>query len=407
MTFVGPAVRRRYPLSRSAAYRTGGVITSRDLWPDMRTSPLHALTWLLWAIAAAAAVQLAPSPVYVALVIVVALLVVEAHRLDSTLSRAFPVLVTLGVVFAVLRVVLTALTTHGGEQSDVWFTLPAGTLPRVLGGFTVGGTIEGQVVLQAAGQAFAVVGILAAFGAFNAVAAHHELLQSAPRAFHEPGLIVTVALAFVPSVMRAVTDAREADRARTGGRVVRRGRLVRLTVPIVESGLERALALAESMDSRGFARHAPGRGEQAAGWLGLASMLALGAAFVALVGRASTWALMAGLAGLVGLAVAVAVSSRAAAPSRYRPRRASRTDVAVAVAALAAPAGLALLSALGDATLTWAPYPIRFPPMSFGAVAALALLAAPLVVRPVPSTAVAAPVQDHRLDAVPAPVGAP
>lgn len=372
----------------------------------MRTSPLHALTWLLWAIAAAASVQLAPSPVYVALVIVVALLVVEAHRLDTTLSKAFPVLVGLGVVFAVLRVVLTTLTTHGGAASDVWFTLPSGQLPRVLGGFTVGGTIEGQVVLQSAGQAFAVVGILAAFGAFNAVAAHHELLQSAPRAFHEPGLIVTVALAFVPSVMRAVSDAREADRARTGGRVVRRGRLVRLTVPIVESGLERALALAESMDSRGFARNAPGRGEQAAGWLGLASMLALGAAFVALVGRASTLALAAGLAGLVGLAVAVLISSRAAAPSRYRPRRAARADVVVAVTAMAAPGGLSLLSALGDTTLSWAPYPIRFPPLSFGAVACLALLAAPVVVRPLPVAPATAAETDQRSEPTPSAVGA-
>jgi energy-coupling factor transport system permease protein len=372
----------------------------------MRTSPLHALTWLLWAIAAATAVQLAPSPVYVALVVVVALLVVEAHRLDTTLAKAFPVLVGLGVVFALLRVLLTTLTTHGGPASDVWFTLPAGQLPRVLGGFTVGGTIEGQVVLQSAGQAFAVVGIMAAFGAFNAVAAHHELLQSAPRAFHEPGLIVTVSLAFIPSVMRAVADAREADRARTGGRVVRRGRLVRLTVPIVESGLERALALAESMDSRGFARNAPGRGEQAAGWLGLASMLALGGAFIALVGRASGWALAAGLAGLVGLAVAVLVSSRAAAPSRYRPRRAGRADVIVAVTALAAPAGLALLGALGDHTLTWAPFPIRVPSLSFGAVACLALLAVPVVVRPVPTPATSAPVAELRSEPAPSAVGA-
>ena len=47
------------------------------------TSPLHAVTWSLWALAAAASVQLAPSPLYVALVIAVAFLVVTAHRIDS------------------------------------------------------------------------------------------------------------------------------------------------------------------------------------------------------------------------------------------------------------------------------------------------------------------------------------
>ena len=133
------------------------------------TSPLHAVTWLLWAVCAASAIQLAPSPVYVLLVIAVTALVVEAHRIDSTLARAFPLLVATGVCFAVLRVVLTALTTHtSGSSVTILFTLPQGTLPRILGGFTVGGTIESAVVAQAAAEGLAIIGILAAFGAFNA-----------------------------------------------------------------------------------------------------------------------------------------------------------------------------------------------------------------------------------------------
>lgn len=352
----------------------------------MRTSsPLHAVTWSLWAVAAAAAVQLAPSPVYVALVIAAAFVVVAAHRIDSTLARAFPVLLGLGVTFAFLRVVLTALTSHDPSTSaaDAWVTLPQFTLPRLLGGFTVGGSIEGIVVLSAASQAFAVVGVMAAFGAFNAVASHHELLQATPRAFHEPGLIVTVALAFVPSTMQAVTSAREADLARTGGQPIRRGRLLRTAVPIVETGLERAMALAESMDARGFARHTPGPRDRLAGWLGFGSLLALGAAFMALVGRASGWAVVAGLAGLAGLTAAVLVASRASGQTRYRPRPITRTDVTVMVAVLGAPAGLALLRAVGHDSLTWWPSPIRFPEFSLWPAACIALLATPAWLRPV------------------------
>ncbi len=346
------------------------------------TSPLHAGTWLLWAAAAAASVQLAPSPVYVALVVGISVVVVEAHRLDGTLAKAFPVLVGLGVAFAFLRVGLTALTTHGGLPGEAWFTLPQARLPRVLGGFTVGGTIEGPVVLHAAAEAFAVVGVLAAFGAFNAVAAHHELLQSSPRAFHEPGLIVMVALAFVPSTVRAVADARAADLARTGGQVVRRGRLVRRTVPIVESGLERALALAESMDARGFARLAPTRHDRGAAWLAFASMAALAGAFVALVGRSSTWALVAGLAGVVGLAAAIALSSRAARTTRYRPRPVTPLDIGVGLAALGAPIGLAVLHATGQRGLVWtAVAPLRFPSFSPWPALCLALLAVPVALR--------------------------
>ncbi len=349
--------------------------------PSVRTaSPLHAATWLIWAVAGAASVQLAPSPVYVALVIGAAVLVVETHRLDGMLGRAFPILVGLGVGFALFRVVLTALTTHGGPPDDVWFTLPQATLPRIMGGFTVGGSIEGPVVLQAAAEAFAVVGILAAFGAFNAVAAHHELLQSSPRAFHEPGLVVMVALAFVPATVRAVGEARTADLARTGGRVVRRGRLVRRTVPIVESGLERALALAESMDARGFARLAPSRHDRTAAWLAFASMVAMAGSFVALVGRASGWALASGLVGAVGLTAAVVLSSRASRATRYRPRPIARADVAIGLVSLAAPAGLALLQATGQGGLAWSAYPLAFPTFSLGPALCLALLAAPAAI---------------------------
>lgn len=352
------------------------------------TSPLHALTWLVWAAAAAASVQLAPNPLYVALVLAIAALVVSTHRLDTQLARAFPLLVGLGVAFGLIRVVLTALTTHSpaidGPPEHLWFTLPTATLPRLLGGFTVGGTIEGDVVLYAAAQAFAVVGILGAFGAFNAVASHHELVQAAPRAFHVPGLILTVALAFVPATVTAVADAREADRARTGGRVVRRGRLVRLTVPIVETGLERAVALAESMDARGFARAPRGRDDTAAAWLGLGAVLALGGAFVALIGRADTAAAAAGVAGVLALVGAVVLASRAAGTSRYRPRRLAGVDWAVGAAVVAAPLGLAALSTIGDRQLAWIVPPLAFPSFSLLPVLCLALLAVPVAVPPRP-----------------------
>ncbi len=355
----------------------------------MRTSSrLHAVTWLLWAVAGAATVQLAPSPVYVALVIALAALVVEVHRLDTAMARAFPMLVALGVAFALLRVVLTALTTHGVGQ--VLVTLPEATLPRLLGGFTVGGTVEAPVVLQAAAEGFAVVGVLAVFGAFNAVISHHELVQAVPRAFHEPGLIATVGLAFVPSTMQAVQQAREADLARTGGRRVGRRRLLRQLLPVLESGMERAVRLAESMDSRGFARARGGRREQAAGWTGLAALLCLAGAFVALVGRAQATASALGGAGVVLLAVAIVLSSQASRRTRYRPRRMTGLDWGVAAVVWGAPVGLVVLQRVADPVLRWATDPLAFPEFSPLVAVVILLLGVPAVVRPVPPVPVEA-----------------
>lgn len=348
----------------------------------MRTSSrFHAVTWLLWALAGAATVQMAPSPVYVALVIAIAALVVEVHRLDTAMARAFPLLVGLGVAFALLRVVLTALTTHG--VGHVLFTLPEATLPRLLGGFTVGGTVESPVVLQAASEGFAVVGILAVFGAFNAVISHHELVQATPRAFHEPGLIATVGLAFVPSTMLAIQQTREADLARTGGQRVGRRRMLRQLLPVLESGMERAVNLAESMDSRGFARTRGGPRERAAGWCGLAALLSLGASFLALVGRAPRTAGVLGAVGVVLLLVAIVVASQASRVTRYRPRAMSLQDWLVAGVVWMTPVALVVLERTIHPVLRWITNPPAFPEFSPVVAAAILLLGVPALLAPV------------------------
>jgi energy-coupling factor transport system permease protein len=333
--------------------------------------------WLAWAVSAGAAVQLAPSPVYVALVIGVAALVVSLQGLDTPFARAFPTLLTVGIVFALLRTVLTVATTHGGPGPTL-FTTPEVSLPDALGGFTVGGSIELEILLQSLAEGFAVVGVMAVFGAFNAVVSHYELVQSAPRAFYELGLVMIVALAFVPSTIGAISSVREADRARTGGRVVRRGRLVRLVVPILETGMERAVSLAESMDSRGFGRGRATARERLSGWCGFASLLALGGAFVALVGRARLAAVVLGLVGALGLAVAVLVASSQTRRVRYRPRRLTGADRAVVAVSLAAPVLLALFALVGDESLTWDASPLRWPTFQLLPALAIALLLAPL-----------------------------
>jgi energy-coupling factor transport system permease protein len=344
------------------------------------TGRLHAATWALWAVAAAITVELAPNPVYVALVIAVAALVVSGHRLDTPWALAFPILIGVGVAFGVLRVVLTAATTHGGDP--VLFTMPSLTVPRLLGGFTVGGAVSLPVVMQAAAESFAIIGIMAAFGAFNAVVSHHELIQVVPRAFYEVGLIVTVAVAFVPSTIGAVQRVIEADRARVGGqRPPRRGRLVRRAVPLIESGAEQAIALAESMDSRGFARADATATDKAAATGALIALLALAAAFVALVARATVVAAVLGAVGCAAIVVAISVASKAADRPRYRPRPVTRRDRTVAGIALAAPVLMALRAVAGDGTLVWSTSPLRLPGVSWAAVAAIALLAVPAAVR--------------------------
>jgi energy-coupling factor transport system permease protein len=339
---------------------------------------LHAATWVAWAVAAVVSVQLAPNVLYASVVLLVAILVVETHGRHTGLARAFPIFVGIGVSFGLLRVVLTVLTTHGLGTPIA--TIPHVVLPRVLGGFRVGGTIERQVLYQALADAFIVVVVIAVFGAWNAVVSHHEVLQSTPRAFHELGLVITIALAFVPSTIAAVRASREADRARTGGTIVRRGRLVRHAVPVLESGMERAVALAESMDARGFGHRPAGRGEQIAALGTLGGLLGLGGAFVALIGGANLVAVISAAIGVVLLVVAIASASSAARRVRYRPRKLTALDAKIMAAVLVAPIGVAILGIAGDHSLRWTPTERGLPPFHPLVVVVLLVLSVPAFV---------------------------
>lgn len=348
--------------------------------PAATPRPFHSIAWLVWSLAAAASVELAPSPVYVALVIGIAWLIVEAHAADGPYRRAFPALIAVGVAFGLIRVVIAALTTHNGI--DILVTLPHATLPDILGGFTLGGTIESGVILQSLASSFTVVGIMAVFGAANAIWSHYELVQSTPRAFHELGVVITVALAFVPATIESIGAVREADRARTGGQAAKHGRVLRTALPVLERGMERAVALSESMDARGFGAGRASAVDVRSGWLSLFALVALGGTFVALIGRETVVALVCAGAGTALLVAAVVSGSRGVQRQHYRRRRLATADWLLIAAALVAPFALGVFTATGNSSLAWYASPLDWP--RFDVLVALALLPllAPLLLLP-------------------------
>src|SRR5688500_3211144 len=157
----------------------------------------HTVVWLVWAVSAVAALQLASGPFTVLLVIGVSTLLVETCAEHRGLAKAFPILVGAAAAFSLLRVALTALTTHGG--ADVLVRLPSFRLPVLLGGFSVGGTIERAVVMRSITEGLVVVGVIAALAAFNSVVSHHELLRLLPRALHAHSQVHRAAPASPPS----------------------------------------------------------------------------------------------------------------------------------------------------------------------------------------------------------------
>jgi energy-coupling factor transport system permease protein len=203
-----------------------------------------------------------------------------------------------------------------------------------------------------------------AFGVFNAAVDVTELVRAVPPSLRDVGLVVSVALAFVPCLLAAARDVRDAQRLR-GERALRL-LAPSLVVPVLGFALERALLLAESMDSRGYGRAAPARRLAPLALPGLAAMtggMALWVGARPLLGVA----LVAGGAG----ALAAAVRASRAPVTRLRRVRPRPRD---ALAALAA----GCLAAAWARDAAYAVYPAVHPPgfTPLGGAAVL-LLAAP------------------------------
>ena len=321
----GTLVRRddHHAIPARPATRTSAQARVADR-PRVRT--WHAGVWLVWALAAAACIQLAPSPrVRRAGHRDRRRVAVSLHARPGPYARAFPLLSAWACSSP--SCACCSRWRRPTASGDVLFTTPHFGLPAAAR------RLHRRRHRRAAGDAAVARRGLrhrrrdGVFGAFNSVVSHSELVQSTPRAFYEVGLVVVVGLAFVPSTLAAIHDVREADRARTGGRVVRRGRLLRQVVPVLELGLERAVTLAESMDARGFARAGASPRDRVAGWCGVASLLALGGAFVALIGEAGTRRRGARpRRARSASAAAILLASSGTQRARYRPRRMRRAD---------------------------------------------------------------------------------
>jgi energy-coupling factor transporter transmembrane protein EcfT len=95
--------------------------------------------------------------------------------------------------------------------------------------------------------------LLCVFGTFNSVSDPYDVLRLSPRRLYEPMLAAGLALSLAPRTIATVAEVREAQRIR-GANAARWRALPALVVPVLETGMEEAVTLAESMDARGHGR---------------------------------------------------------------------------------------------------------------------------------------------------------
>ena len=353
----------------------------------------HAKAWVAWVAAASVTIISLDNPFATATALGALLVVAAGFGSRAPEGRSIALFLKFGVIFLLLRVLLFGLTGHTGDTTV--FTLPAVALPTWLGGFAVGGRVTAEVVAQQAADGAKIATFLVCFGVFLAVVETYRVLRLLPRFLFEAGLVVSIALAFVPVMLRRASDVRDAQRLR--GHRFRGLRSLRpVVVPVIADGLERSLTLAASMESRGYGRaRSEGTDARARLWV-LAGMCALtaGGGF-ALFGRRS--GIPVAVAGAIAIGLGLHRMSRAVERTRFRPDPLVVWDIALITASVVAAAAAIAVRALPAAH--WYAYPaVHQPAFDLRLIVVAASIAAPAAIAAARSARIAriaAPADEH------------
>lgn len=331
----------------------------------------HPAVWLLWLLAAAVPALSTRNPLYLVVVLLCATVVYQAVAARSPLAHDWRLVLRFALTLWVLTLVFDVLTWHYGATRllalpDNW---PI-----------VGGPITLEALAFGLTSGLALTTLLLVFAAFNAAVDHYQLLRLLPPFLYQAGLVTSIALTFIPQTVASIRDIREAQMLR-GHRFRGLRDLVPLLLPLLTTGLERAIQLAESMEARAFGHADPAPNPRTVQRFGLAlGTLAVCVGLFAYtyfaVSRAFALAVI--LAGLVCLALVLMQSGRQRHYTRYRRRRWQPHDTRLAFAsALMLTLTFARLW-LDPAALAYDPYPaITWPPFDPVIGSSLLLLVAP------------------------------
>lgn len=329
----------------------------------------HPQAWLVWAAAGLAVALLTRNPLYLLLM----LLAARLTGLATVLPRDTPCLWRLALPILGLTTLWNLATVHVGETVLVVF-------PRWLP--LVGGPLTLEAGLWGLINGLALVALFVLFLTLNAAISSHELVRLAPPFLHEAGLVASIALAFVPQTLRALREIRDAQAVR-GHRVRGLRDALPLVLPLLITGLEKAVQLAEALEARGYGADVspPTRDRllMATGLMGL--LVGWFAALFWWQQPLAGYSIAGGGAALVGLALWR--MGRLQRRTRYRPRCWTLADGLMAVTA-AVPLALVVACAVGcPDSLAYDPYPrVTLPPFDPLVGGSLVLLVAPVLISP-------------------------
>lgn len=334
--------------------------------------------WVIWLSVGGLLSIWISNPIYLLLLLIISRLVYFSCRQQETDTWRVPFW-RISIVILLFSTLFNMLTAHIGQT--VIHTLPT-NWPLIGGPLTLEAAVYGFI------SGLRLVTLLSFYLAFNAIVPVSQLSSITPSALHELGLVMLIAITYVPETARQFNRIKDAQAIRghkMGGLKTWRPVLI----PLLIAGMERAMSLAETMVARGYGSTSYISIPLRSRLMMLAGLLLIlsGALWLMWVGSEG-WILF--VLGISGIAWAYFDLSRLAARTQYRPRRWMVGDTILVIGALVALLPILPLELFDRSTLPFAPYPsIALPPFDIWVGLGLLGLAAPAVM----FSAVSAPLE--------------
>ena len=351
-----------------------------------RANALPAGAWWVWALGLATAASRTSNPLLLGLLVGVAGYVVAARRTDAPWARSYGAFVRLGLFVVAVRLVFSVLLGSSVPGTHTLFALPELPLPDWAQGIRFGGRVTAEQLVFALYQGAKLAALLICIGAANSLANPARLLKSLPGALYEVGVAVVVAMTFAPNMVADVARLRTARRLRgrpTGGI----GAVLQIGLPVLEGALERSVAVAASMDARGYGRTAqvPPAVRRTTHLLTLGGLLGVCAGtYGLLAAQGAVFGLPLLLAGLLAAVAGLRLGGRRSVRTRYRPDRWGVRAWLVAVSGVAVAAAMVWAGTADPEALSPGVVPLTAPVLPLWPAVAVLVGLLPAAVAPLP-----------------------
>jgi len=350
---------------------------------------VHPWAWWCWAIGIGVAVSGTTNPLLLALIATAMVAVVMLRRSDAPWARSVRAYLLLSAFVIVMRMFFQIILGSGRGETVI-FELPRIPLPEWAAGIQLGGAVTAEALTGTLYDALRLAVMLLAIGAANALANPRQALRSVPAALYEASVAVVIALSVAPQLIESVQRVRRARRLR-GDSATNLKALATIAMPVLADAIERSMALAAGMESRGFART---RGLPTKGTLPLmlsSSMAATIGVFLLLSTDYWQVSCLLLVAGLVGSAIGLRLAGRRLQVTSYRPHPWRGRDALIAASGVLAAMivlvlswlnpdllGPTLNSLLDPAALFPTTDPLSWPELSLPMLVIIGLVLAPI-----------------------------